>query len=57
MPYADAIAAGQPGKGGGQCKSQPRLAGRIEAKIDINSVTDYEALKEMQTKNERHDGE
>jgi hypothetical protein len=30
------------------------LLARMEAKIDTNRETDYDALKEMQTKNERH---
>jgi hypothetical protein len=30
------------------------LLGRMEAKIDISRETEYDALKEMQTKNERH---
>jgi hypothetical protein len=49
MHYGDAAAAGQPGKG-----SQEVLLARMEAKIDTNKETEYVALKEMQTENERH---
>jgi hypothetical protein len=34
--------------------NQEVLLARMEAKIDTNRETDYDALKEMQTKNERH---
>jgi hypothetical protein len=34
--------------------NQEDLLARMEAIIDTNRETDYDALKEMQTKNERH---
>jgi predicted component of type VI protein secretion system len=34
--------------------NQEVLLARMEAEIDINRETDYDAVKEMQTKNERH---
>jgi hypothetical protein len=47
----------QPGKGEGQCKSQPRHAGNIEAKIDANRERDREDLKGMMAEmNAKMDG-
>jgi hypothetical protein len=47
------VPANQENVGSAKAKQEDLLA-RMESKIDTNRETDYDALKEMKTKYERH---